>query len=606
MTDPFKEFFIEETSGAQATIALVPERIPAFLDPYAEGIFRCAQAVYIVKRASEEHFRICYTLPSQDGSTQARLIFNISEAKEYMQSVEKDRDFQEAELSRLDLRMAVQKLEERKLALESRLERLRREEVNYGKWLAAKAEQRRLRLERERYEREMLDRQLKEKQDVKRAMKEVERREREQEEAKRRETEMKKELIKARLLKKLEEVKSGEAKGLNMEIDTDKVTREFELAKHDAKNEDEKKEANKEESKKQEPVAVPAQNRYETLAICYDLLEGMVQTALRDRVSEPMVCTAVMAKAADDAAGDAKKKWPTSVPTNENKQKPSASEPMVVSEKKEEAKKEPAPVPVSIPKEEKVTEAKLPELHQKWEEPKGRNEALQDRLGKIFQEHNVEFGRQEEDSRRVALPVDLALYLSLWQEVNKQAYVANRCLMHVFSKRLDILFHLNQLRRYMLCDAGDVMHTFLIRVYGESAFQLFPVTAVQLNNAFQGALKMHARKDTPRLRFVPNSGVAPDKAQIFSPLDVIPRISHGPSVVRKGVQSRVRDRLPREPAGRQRGHGQVQPRLLLHPHRQARFRAAISLGRRINQLLHDLSKRLNSAESRVSPVGDLT
>lgn len=77
------------------------------------------------------------------------------------------------------------------------------------------------------------------------------------------------------------------------------------------------------------------------------------------------------------------------------------------------------------------------------------------------------------------------------------------------------------LNSYLLCNAGDVIHTFLLLVYGESAFQINPVTASQLNTSFQLALNMHGKTNPPKIKFVPSQLIPQDKAHMYNPLDVI-------------------------------------------------------------------------------------
>ncbi len=71
----------------------------------------------------------------------------------------------------------------------------------------------------------------------------------------------------------------------------------------------------------------------------------------------------------------------------------------------------------------------------------------------------------------------------------------------------------------MLCNEGDVIHTFLLEVYGDTAFHLSTITSAQLNTAFETSVKLHSKRNVPKIKFVTVKGIPPDKAHMYNPLD---------------------------------------------------------------------------------------
>jgi hypothetical protein len=85
--------------------------------------------------------------------------------------------------------------------------------------------------------------------------------------------------------------------------------------------------------------------------------------------------------------------------------------------------------------------------HRRWEGPKSESALLQEKMNGIFEASKAMSLALDNSRDKVWLPIDLAVYLSVWQEVRKQSAIANKCLLHVFKRQLNLAKHLEQLRK---------------------------------------------------------------------------------------------------------------------------------------------------------------
>eukprot|EP01022_Parablepharisma_sp_SALTPOND_P014122 TRINITY_DN1900_c0_g1_i1.p1 TRINITY_DN1900_c0_g1~~TRINITY_DN1900_c0_g1_i1.p1 ORF type:complete len:471 (-),score=97.63 TRINITY_DN1900_c0_g1_i1:5726-7138(-) len=446
--------------------------------------------MHIVKASSDTHYEIC----KSSAKGRVDLIFYISEVQKNIKELEEKRQSQEAALGKLDVEMEVKKLEERKKELEVQLEKLKKEEINYKKWIANVAEQRRIKFEKEKYAKALLEEQIKEKEERKRQAKEALEKEREEERKRKEEEEVKKKLIKEQLVEKYKQIMSGEKKDIDLELDPERVNKEFA----------EKMIISEPKQSMDETPPKQAQDKFETLAICFDLI---------DEIIDNLTFTDIVPEQREELRRIPKKE--TEILSFEEIKAPPQNQ-----------KKEYEKMVELTPREERVNEVK-------WDKPKTQTEIIQSKMSQIFNDHEFSLYSENEtisSKSQLLLPIDLALHLSMWQEVTKQEQIANKCLIHVFQKQLNLTFHLQQLRRYfrkskifsyLLCNEGDVIHTFLLLVYGEAAFQLSAITAAQLNNAFETAIKMHSKRNVPKIKFVTGHRIPPEKVHMYNTLDVL-------------------------------------------------------------------------------------
>jgi len=369
-----------------------------------------------------------------------------------MKDVEDVRKVQMEELKKLDINIEVGRLEQRKKELEEKLIRLKKEEVNYKKWISNISEQRRIKMEKEKYAKELLESQIREREEKRKESKRLLEQERERERKLREEEEIKKNLIKQELLEKYKEVVSGEASELNLNIDADNIIDKFE----EVAIEQPKTQSNKNLGK------------YEVLAICFDIIDRLIdQLPVFHINTQPIGDSGMDFESKMEISPEVKGGVsPNDIQVEVNPQ----DEDIVNLEKinKPTIPKEPVYEPMEIQynltqqpihtfsEEASIDQLKHPptlneevkdesENKAKWENPKSQYEVVYDKMEDIFKTHNTLL--HIESKAKLSLPIDLAVYLSVWQSIIQQGYIANKCLLHIFDKQLNVNFHLQHLRR---------------------------------------------------------------------------------------------------------------------------------------------------------------
>jgi len=385
---------------------------------------RCAQAMYIIKKSSEAHYNIC---KGESLFKPLLLEFDIGKVQGNIKMLEETVKNKDTQLGKLDLEMEVKKLEERKMELEKRLTKLRAEEINYKKWISNITEQRKIKYEKEKYEKELLLKQIKEKEESKKIAKELALKEIEEEKKKKEEENIKKELIKKQLLEKYNAIIKGDSKKLDLEVDAQKIQKEFsekmELSKKVFESPKKKAEDTQTENKSE---------KYEIFEYCYNIINNMVENLDTSILKVPKILVN-----------------PIIPEEKKSEKKRNYQEKMEISDISAENSKFIPPTEITR-KSEKIGKSETNLEAQKWEIPKSQYEVIQEKMENIFKESGVALFTDKNiiSKNKLLMPIDLACYLSIWQEITKQGQIANSCLMHVFLKEFNLINHLQILRRY--------------------------------------------------------------------------------------------------------------------------------------------------------------